>query len=193
MALTCDMRMCDRRNSSFILTSASWPSCDVEASISVSGRVMPAMLPPQIGSRAQNRACGALAPRAAQEASEGRKRHEIERSRRSPEAPGAAEARGRRPVDVLDRSRCRTEVLRTFDFRRLTSAQEFEGCSRRRKSKVLRTSLRHRDRSSTSTGGSERALAASGAAGLRRERCIPCFWVPPERLSGSKMRRAKGS
>ena len=119
LALTCDMRMCDRRNSTFILTSASWPSCDVEASISVSRRVMPARLPPQIGSRAQNRACGTLAPRAAQDASEGHKKHEIERSRRSPEAPGAAEARGRRPVDVLDRSRCRTEVLRTFDFRRL--------------------------------------------------------------------------
>ena len=119
LALTSCMHMSDRRGPVFILTSVSWPSCDAKAPISVSRHVMPARLPPQIGSRAQNRACGALVPRAAQEASEGHKKHEIERFRRSPEAPGAAEARGRRPVDVLDRSRCRREVLRTFDFRRL--------------------------------------------------------------------------
>ena len=48
--------------------------------------------------------------------SERLKKHEIQRSRRSPKAPGAAKARSRRAVDVLDRPRCPTEFLRTFVF-----------------------------------------------------------------------------
>ena len=102
LALTSCMHTCARFNSVFNLTSLPWPSRDAEALISVSGHVLPARLPPQMGCGAQNRACGTLAPRAAQEASEGRKRHEIERSRRSPEAPGAAEARSGPRVRALE-------------------------------------------------------------------------------------------
>ena len=119
LALMAHMHMPDPRGRTFILTILSRPSRDVEAPISVSRRVIPARLPSQIGRGAQNHAGGALAPRAAQEVSEVREKHEIQRSRRGPEAPGPAEARGRRPADVLDRSRCLMEVLRTFDVRPL--------------------------------------------------------------------------
>ena len=72
--------------------------------------------PPQIGSRAQNRACGALAPRPAPEASEGLQKHAIQRSRRILELPGAAEARSGPTARALERIRCPLRHLRTFVF-----------------------------------------------------------------------------
>ena len=46
----------------------------------------------------------------------GTQKHDIQRSRRYPEASGAAEARSRRGVGAVERIRCPKLILRTFIF-----------------------------------------------------------------------------